>query len=147
MEAPVVNEIITRVPDALFSVLKKEGLMAEIDEEMRGRMEKRRKIVTKSPKWRLMLFSEREESDDSDAGERDEDEDDSEGEGYDSRDEDEEDEESESSEVIAYNRRPLKKLPSKQKSKPKEVPLMEEDLPLPGLLPTYSKIEEEISGT
>lgn len=89
MEPPVVNEIITRVPDALFSVLKKEGLEAEIDEEMRGRMEKRRKAVTKSPKWRLVLFSEREESDDSDVGERDDEEDDSEGEGYDSREEDE----------------------------------------------------------
>mgnify|MGYP006897441152 CR=1 FL=1 len=32
---------------------------------MKEAMEKRRKVVTKSPKWRLTLFSDREESDDS----------------------------------------------------------------------------------
>jgi len=40
---------------------------------MREKMQKRRKIVTKPPKWRVQLFSDREESDDSNIVDEDDD--------------------------------------------------------------------------
>lgn len=59
------DEIITRTPDELYQAMREKGLKAEITYEMREKMEKRRKIVQKPPKWRVQLFSDREESDDS----------------------------------------------------------------------------------
>ena len=69
----VTNEIITRLPDELYTVMKDRGLIAEITAEMRDKMQKRRKAVIKPPKWRVQLFSDREESDDSNIVDEDDD--------------------------------------------------------------------------
>ena len=68
------------MPGDLVEYLLTMGLKAEITEAMKEKMQKRRKVVTKPPKWRLQLFSERQESDDSNIEEGDDspDDDDSE---------------------------------------------------------------------
>ena len=106
-----------------------------------------KKINNKPPKWMLQLFSDREESDDSNIEDNgnSNDEDDY----YIDEDEGEEEEggmfrgSDSDSDSDSEDNVPAKKPPPR---KIKSAKIQEEDYEMPGLVPTYSKVEQEISG-
>jgi hypothetical protein len=145
------EQMAVRMPEQLFLALKGHGLKVDISAVLKEKMQRYRQPTKHKPRWLQQFFSDRAESDDSEVSQHDDgdygDEDD---EDYYNDDDGEGQDDDDSEEQGCYGENDYeedvrrKKAP-KPKPRPKRGRREDVEDP-PELLPTYSKIEEEMSG-